>query len=72
MTNSIVLLTIDDVLKIVSISRVTLYVWMRENGFPKPIKVSGQSVRWYQHEVMEWVASRPRGGSVVLREIQAA
>ncbi len=35
---------------------------MAESRFPKPIRI-GSRVRWIEQEVLDFIASRPRGGS---------
>ena len=47
----------------VRMARSTLYQAMAEGRFPKPIRVSKRGVRWIEDEVLEWIASRKRGGS---------
>ena len=57
------LLTRPEVLKLVTLHTSTLYSLMREGKFPKPVKLGegkNAGVRWYEDEVKEWIASRPR------------
>ena len=42
------------------ISKATLYRLMHRRGFPKPLQVGPNAVRWVAREVDEWLASRPR------------
>ena len=48
------LLTRDDVLRILKLSRASLYVIMHRDGFPRPVKVASTN-RWYRHEVVAWL-----------------
>jgi prophage regulatory protein len=51
------LLTVDDVLAYLQISRTHLYNLMREDKFPASIKV-GQSVRWQPEDIEAWIQER--------------
>ena len=53
------LLTRDEVLGLLKISRATLYRFMDAHGFPKPIKM-GVTNRWIKDEVSQWLTERPR------------
>lgn len=44
-----------------SMSKSTVYRAIENDGFPKPIKLSGRSVGWFLDEVEDWFANRPRG-----------
>ena len=39
------------------------YALMAESRFPKPIRIGSRAVRWLEQEVLDFIASRPRGGS---------
>jgi predicted DNA-binding transcriptional regulator AlpA len=57
------LLSYDDLvdLNIVS-NRMTLRRWMRDQGFPQPIQLGPNTVRWSQSKVWGWIESRQREG----------
>jgi len=38
--------------------RSTLYLYMKENRFPKPVKLGARSVAWIQAEVENWLQER--------------
>lgn len=38
----------------------TLYRYMEEGIFPKPVKIGARSVAWKKSEVMSWINSRER------------
>lgn len=42
----------------VGVSVPTLYRWMGELGFPRPIKLSSRCSRWPMADVEEWIESR--------------
>jgi prophage regulatory protein len=47
-----------EVLKIVGLSRATIYQMMAEGRFPKPIKVGLRAVAWREADIEAWLASR--------------
>lgn len=42
----------------VGVSVPTLYRWIGELGFPRPIKLSARCSRWPMADVEEWIESR--------------
>ena len=38
----------------------TLYRWVKEGSFPRPLQIGGKCVRWREDEVETWIATRPR------------
>lgn len=43
------------------LSRSSIYRLEAEGNFPKRIQIgAGHSVAWYEHEIEEWLNSRPR------------
>lgn len=54
------LLRRDEVERITGLSRSTLYTMMRHDKFPAAVRINERAVGWFESEVMEWVASRPR------------
>ena len=57
------LLTLRDVTAATALSRSAVYAMMAESRFPKPIRIGSRAVRWVEQEVLDFIASRPRGGS---------
>ena len=54
-----------------SLSRSSIYKFVREGQFPKPIQIGPRSVGWLEAEVEHWVDSRiaaSRGPASVGRE----
>jgi prophage regulatory protein len=51
------LLKRSDVLELTSMSTSTLYIYMKLQGFPKPVKIGKRSVRWREREVNDWINS---------------
>ncbi|OMO25123.1 hypothetical protein BH581_16740 [Vibrio splendidus] len=54
------LVSINEILKAIGVSRATIYRWMDAGTFPYSIDVSKGRVAWLEHEVKEWIDSRPR------------
>ena len=46
-----------------ALSRSAVYVLMGTAQFPQPIRIGRRAVRWIEQEVLDFIASRPRGGS---------
>ena len=42
------------------VGRTTLWRWIREGRFPKPVRLGANCVAWRSDEVEAWLASRPR------------
>ena len=57
------LLTLRDVIAATALSRSAVYAMMAESRFPKPIRIGSRAVRWVEQEVLDFIVSRPRGGS---------
>lgn len=54
------LVSINEILNAIGVSRATIYRWMDIGKFPTSVDVSEGRVAWYEHEVTEWINSRPR------------
>lgn len=52
---------LSDITNIYTMSRSSIYRAMADEGFPKPIKLTGRSIGWWREQVEEWLASRPAG-----------
>lgn len=50
-------LTAREVTERFRFTRSTLYRWMKEYGFPRPVKVGGRR-EWIVDEIEAWFASR--------------
>ena len=49
-----IFLRINDVTKLTSISRSSIYRMINEGDFPVQISVGNRQVRWSRQEVLEW------------------
>lgn len=51
MTNFI---RITDVMKKTGIAKSTIWLWVKENKFPKPVKLSPRITVWEEDKIQEW------------------
>ena len=58
--SDIELLTRQQVEKILGVRRSTLYKWLLQGKFVKPIHLSPGCVRWRRTELEDWINSRPK------------
>lgn len=49
------LLRLEEVEARTGFRKTSIYKWMDENGFPKPVKFGSRSVRWVAAEVDQWI-----------------
>ncbi|MDH5179493.1 MAG: AlpA family phage regulatory protein [Gammaproteobacteria bacterium] len=64
------LLTLSDVVEIVSLSRATIYRRIKADKFPKPVQVSDYCVRWRRSDILTWVADPENWAPVPNTEIK--
>jgi len=55
------LLRIDEVAARLSVTRQTIYRYMHEQEFPRPLRLSEKSIAWRERDVQRWIDSRPLG-----------
>jgi len=59
-------LKVGDLVAWLGVARSTIYRWVNEGHFPKPVvlgpedKANNSSKRWLRVEVEQWLDSRPR------------
>ena len=56
------LLTLDEVMARLKMSRSSIYRLMAEFSFPRPVRIGGRTNRWREDEVTAWLAEQPEGG----------
>jgi len=54
------LIRIKEVQHRVGLGRSTIYRWMGEGKFPKPVQLGGYAVAWAETEIEEWIAETLR------------
>ena len=52
------LIRLPEVQHRVGLGRSTIYRWMAEGKFPKPVQLGGYSVAWAEDEVEAWITTR--------------
>ena len=52
------LLKLAEVTRMLNISRSSLYKWMEEGSFPRPIKLGITACRWHRQDVETWLDTR--------------
>lgn len=48
------MLRLPDVCRVFSLSRSSVYTWIAQGRFPRPVQVGGRSVRWAADALVEW------------------
>ena len=52
------LIRLPEVQHRVGLGRSTIYRWMAEGKFPKPVQLGGYSVAWAEDQVEAWIANK--------------
>ena len=52
------ILRMKTVIEITGLARSTVYKYVAEGIFPKPISLGGRSVGWLESEIHSWIQSR--------------
>lgn len=52
------LIRLPEVLQLVGLGRSTIYRWMAEGKFPKPVQLGTYVVAWAHEDVEAWIAAR--------------
>ena len=47
-----------DVEAVTGLSRSTIYKWMDEGSFPKPVKLGPRAVGWREADINDWLETR--------------
>ena len=51
-------LRINEVVKMLSVGKSTIWAWVKESKFPKPIKLSEFVTVWKLSDIEEWVQQK--------------
>lgn len=49
---------LNKVIETTGLGRSTIYKYMEQGTFPKPVPLGGRAVGWIEEEVTEWVLAR--------------
>jgi prophage regulatory protein len=52
------LIRLPEVQHRVGLGRSTIYRWMAEGRFPKPVQLGGYAVAWAEEEIESWISDR--------------
>jgi len=52
------LIRLQQVMEMTGLGRSTIYKYIAEDWFPKPIPLGGRSVGWLESEIQEWILAR--------------
>lgn len=52
------LIRLPEVQHRVGLGRSTIYRWMAEGRFPKPVQLGGYVVAWPEDEIERWISAR--------------
>jgi prophage regulatory protein len=44
--------------KLLQLSPATIYRWIKEGNFPKPVRLGANMVRWKASDIDAWILSR--------------
>lgn len=56
------LIRLPEVQHRVGLGRSTIYRWMSEGKFPKPVQLGGHTVAWNEVEICDWIRRKTRIG----------
>ncbi|NOI67791.1 AlpA family transcriptional regulator [Vibrio sp. 99-8-1] len=46
---------LSEILELTKVSKVTVYRWIKNGNFPRPINFGGRSSVWLESEVNDWL-----------------
>ena len=52
------LIRLKDVINCTGLARSTIYKYIDDGIFPKPVSLIGRSVAWVENEIQEWILER--------------
>ncbi len=52
------LIRLQQVMEMTGLGRSTIYKYISEDWFPKPVPLGGRSVGWLESEVQDWILAR--------------
>jgi predicted DNA-binding transcriptional regulator AlpA len=61
----VIFLRLPEVKAITGLSKSSLYGLIRENSFPRPVRLGQRAVAWISSEIKQWAAERVRSSRSV-------
>ncbi|QUE31395.1 helix-turn-helix transcriptional regulator [Francisella philomiragia] len=55
---SLKILRLNQVVELTGTSKSTIYRWISNSQFPKPINLSSSSVGWLEADINDWIQSK--------------
>ena len=55
---------VNELTKILSVSRASIYNWLNKGTFPKPIKISDSVTVWRASDIQKWVNDKEGEDSI--------
>lgn len=52
------LIRLKEVMQVTGLGRSTVYKYIAEEAFPKPVSLGGRCVGWVEDEVQDWVVAK--------------
>ena len=52
------IIRLSEVLKMTGLGRSTMYKYVSEDTFPKPVPLGERCVGWVESEVLDWIADK--------------
>ena len=65
-------LTVDDVARLLGISKTTVREWVSKGALPPPRAFGPKLVRWLESEIDDWMRSRPAARQMPERRAMTA
>jgi len=52
------MLKLKEVISLVSLSRSTIYVYIKKNEFPKPVKLTDRRIAWRSSDIQSYLSKK--------------
>lgn len=53
------LLDLNEVRRLIPVSRTSMWKWRRQGLFPRPVQLPGSRVAWRASDIQKWITERP-------------
>jgi len=51
---------IRELTKLLKVSKETVYLWIRKNKFPKPLKLGARTSVWLKEDIEKWLEEKKK------------
>lgn len=55
------LINISSMCRLIGRNRTTLYMWVRDNSFPQPLRMGKRTLGWTNEQYQQWLKSLTEG-----------